>query len=117
MPCGECFNDGCSAITCPCDCHDEEARDRAVIVQATPMPLAKFYAVRNDKGQYYRTYSRRSSPAGWEDKLEDASVYSRVGPARGLATRLCKRKTIVVVELVVTQVNVIAREVKKKGKH
>ena len=62
---------------------------------------------------------RRNSASGWDDMLENASVYSRIGPARSLVTRLLdcdKKSNPKLIEFVVTEVNVIARET-KKGKH
>ena len=76
-----------------CDCYEGDckhsSRYKPPPVPPVPKPVATFYAVRSG-GQYYHSYSRAGS-TGWVDKVdkvEDASVWTRRGPAQGMVTRL-----------------------------
>jgi hypothetical protein len=71
-------------------------------------PLAVFYAIRNEKGQYWRTYDKYRSP-GWKDNLEDAKLWTRIGPAKAKITALSHGKGPVpeLVEFVVREVRVV----------
>jgi len=73
-----------------------------------PKVLATFYAVRNHEGKYYRTYDKNRS-SGWKDNLEDAKLWTRIGPARAKITALSHGRGPVpeLVEFVVREVNVV----------
>lgn len=67
-----------------------------------PSPVT-FYAVRNNRGEYYRTYGNRKS-AGWEPDLENAKLWHSMSRASTKVTNLGHGE---VVEFVVTKINVI----------
>lgn len=72
--------------------------------------LATFYAVRNQKGQFYRTYDKNRS-SGWKDKLEDARLWTTLSPARSKVTALANEYPNLpvpeLVEFIVREVNVV----------
>jgi hypothetical protein len=72
--------------------------------------VATFYAVRNEKGQFYRTYDKNRS-SGWKDELEDAKLWTRIGPAKSKITALSNENPKLpvpeLVEFVVREVKVV----------
>lgn len=46
--------------------------------------LTVFYAIRNNKGQYFK--ARKYGKDDWTDKIEEARTYVKPGPARALIT-------------------------------
>ncbi len=111
--CYGCFQENCGYVDCKCSCHvghEEDVVARTKPAELAPKSLATFYAVRNEKGQFYRTYSMRGTPAGWENKLEDARLWTRPGGANGIITSLTHNPKAPVpdlVEFVVTELKVI----------
>lgn len=76
----------------------------------SPAPLATFYMVRNEKGEYYRTYAQ-SRCSGWVKDLKDGRLWTSLGPAKGKITNLAnsypKLPVPELVEFVVTEVRVV----------
>lgn len=74
-------------------------------------PLAIFYAVRNDKGEYYRTYAQGGRRSGWVKELTDARLWTTIGPAKGKITALSnerpKEPVPELVEFIVREVNIV----------
>jgi hypothetical protein len=79
----------------------------------TQEPLAVFYAVRNDKGEYYRMYDKNRS-TGWKKDLADAKLWTRIGPAKGKITALSHGKGPIpeLVEFIVREVRVVDQRVR-----
>jgi len=73
-------------------------------------PLATFYAVRNDKGEYYKTYSTNSRRK-WVKDLKDAKLWTREGQAKGKITAFTnefpKAPVPELVEFIVREVNIV----------
>jgi hypothetical protein len=64
-----------------------------------PPPLTlEVFAVRNEKGEFYRSYSVQKRSGAWVKNIADAKVYTKKGPAQGLVTRF--KNDGVTVELV-----------------
>lgn len=74
-------------------------------------PIATFYAVRNNKGEYYRTYAQGGRRSGWVKELTDARLWTTIGPAKGKITALSnehpKDPVPELIEFVVREVNVV----------
>lgn len=72
-----------------------------------------FYAIKNDKGEYYRTYTRHHDN-GWVKDLRQARVWTTRAPALNKITVLSKDKKCkslpFLVELFVSEINVIAHD-------
>jgi hypothetical protein len=106
--CPACINDDCDDedvvegrnTVCDCACHAPEP------------PLAIFWAIRNEKGEYFKTGTSSSSPR-WVKDLGLARIYSKLGPARGKVTALANldwnadNPIADIVEFVVNDVRVI----------
>lgn len=110
----------CWHLTSPCHKSSGEfCGCQYIHTEPPPEPLATFYAVRNEQGQYYRTYSQRGSSAGWVDRLEDARLWTRSGPAKGKITALCNEKPKLpvpeLIEFRVTEVHVVDQSVRIVG--
>jgi len=98
-----------------CDCYESDCKSSSRYVRPVPLPPpVTFYAVRC-AGKYYHTYSRCNN-SGWRDKLEDAKVWTRKGPAQGMVTRLSDQLVhkgpgpapkVELVEFIVAEVRVI----------
>lgn len=75
--------------------------------QGSPEPIATFYVIRNERGEYYSTRWNRS----WVKDLIDARVYAAAGPARGKITRISNENMSApvpeLVELIVREVNIV----------
>ena len=55
---------------------------------APPALRLELYAVRNVKGEFYRSYAAGGRNKKWVKDIADAKVYTKRGPAQGLVTRL-----------------------------
>jgi hypothetical protein len=102
-----------------CDCYEgackHSSRYKVPVEPPKPAkPLATLYAIRC-VGRFYHTYSRAGGKS-WVDKLEDAKVWTRRGPAQGMITKLSTKvfhkgpgpaPALELVELIVTDVRVI----------
>lgn len=68
------------------------------------------YAIKNEKGEWYKTYSTTRN-RGWKKKLTEAKIWSRAGQARAKLTALANEYPALppplLVEFVVTQVRVV----------
>jgi hypothetical protein len=79
---------------------------------AAPKPvLATFYMVRNDKGEYYRTYAQGGRRSGWVKELADGRLWTTKGPAQGKITALSNERPNApvpeLIEFVVHEVKVV----------
>ena len=76
--------------------------------------LATFYMVRNDKGEYYRTYAQGGRRSGWVKELSDGRLWTTKGPAQGKITALAnerpKEPVPQLVEFVVHEVKVVDQQ-------
>jgi hypothetical protein len=80
MPlCESCASDGpvFHDDNCTCYCHDE-------LAEGDP-PLAVFWAIRNDKGEYFKTSTSTSGPR-WVKDLGTARIYSKLSHAKAKVT-------------------------------
>ena len=117
--CWTCQQDNCDdidvrvargSVQCSCPCHKPEVKE----------PIAVFYAVRNDKGEYFKTCSSHS-PSRWVKDLSTARIYSTLGTARAKVTALANLKWNAnkpiadIVEFVVTDVRVIDQKERVAG--
>lgn len=77
-------------------------------------PIATFYAVRNSKGEFYRTYAQGGRRSGWVKELTDARLWTTIGPARGKITALSNEHprdpVPELVEFVVREINVVDQQ-------
>jgi hypothetical protein len=84
--------------------------------QEQSAPIATFYAIRNDKGEYYRTYAQGGQRSGWVKNLTEGRVWTTVGPARGKITALSnespKNQVPELIEFVVREVNVVDQKMR-----
>lgn len=68
------------------------------------------YAIKNEKGEWYKTYSTTRS-RGWKKTLKEAKIWSRGGQARAKLTALANEHPSLpaplLIEFVVTQVRVV----------
>jgi|SRR5581483_2689548 len=74
----------------------------------SPKPLATFYAIRHPvSNKYYKTYSKNVR-AGWEEKLEDARLWIKLGSAKSRITALSTPGMVPeLIEFHVTEVHVV----------
>ena len=110
--CFSCCQENCGFHkSCSCSCHREDEQSVAVTLPRELAPLATFYAVRNAKGEFYRTYAQGGRGSGWVKELTDARLWTTIGPAKSKITTLSNQnpKDVVpeLIEFIVREIKVV----------
>ncbi len=79
-----------------------------------PSDATTFYAVRNNRGEYYRTYTSSGRRAGWVKDLKSAKVWTKRGMAHARITAIANENPRLpipeLVEFIAGQPNIIKQD-------